>query len=245
MRKELGSPQAQRACGALAVLYEKRTPVGLISGPPGEGWFPAKGRNPSGGKDHFFFCGKRNGPSPLVRTNSISLHPPCGGYPLYSIHSSSPHKSCAFAGPPGRSTGHWYWENGGFRLYALFGDQSRPLRPSHGGTEKRRWFYPAAAWLCHSRGRVRRWVLLWRGALPVQRGDAPGASGKPRPTARRSARCTEYPALREAPAGGGWLGPPASPYSTRAGRNGRKGSSLSYESCWPPFSWYQRPRRPA
>ena len=23
---------------------------------------PAAGRNPSGGKDHFFFCGKRNGP---------------------------------------------------------------------------------------------------------------------------------------------------------------------------------------
>ena len=62
----------------------------------------------------------------------MSLHPPCGGYPLHSIHSSSPHKSCAFAGPPGQSTGHWYWENGGFRLYTLFGDQPRSLRPAVG-----------------------------------------------------------------------------------------------------------------
>ena len=46
-------------------------------------------------------------------------------------------------------------ENGGLRLYALFGDQPRPLRPCHWGTGKRAWFYPAAAWLCHSRGRVR------------------------------------------------------------------------------------------
>ncbi len=235
MRKEPGSPQAQRACGALAVLCEKRTPVGLISGPPGEGWFPAKGRNPSGGKDHFFFCEKRNGPSPLVRTNSISLHPPCGGYPLYSIHSSSPHKSCAFAGPPGRSTGRCYWENGGFRLYALFGDQSRPLRPSHGGTEKRRWFYLVAAWLCYSRGRV------WRGALPVQRGDAPGASGKPRPTDRRSARCTEYPALREAPAGGGGIEQKPLPVSGCDGRNGREWSAEPAKSRWPPFSTINAP----
>ena len=38
------------------------------------------------------------------------------------------------------------------------------------------------------------------------------------------------PALREAPAGGGGLGPPACLCSQTAGRNGRKGSSMSYES---------------
>ena len=33
--------------------------------PPGAGKVPpCRGRSPSGGKDHFFFCGKRNGPSP-------------------------------------------------------------------------------------------------------------------------------------------------------------------------------------
>ena len=32
------------------------------------------------------------------------------------------------------------------------------------------------------------------------------------------------PALREAPAGGGWVGLPTFPYFTKAGRNGRKGS---------------------
>ena len=47
--------------------------------------------------------------------------------------------------------------HGGFRLYALFGDQPRPLRPCHWGTERRLWFYLAAAWLYHSRGRV-RWL---------------------------------------------------------------------------------------
>ena len=32
--------------------------------PPGAGKVPpCRGRSPSGGKDHFFFCGKRNGPS--------------------------------------------------------------------------------------------------------------------------------------------------------------------------------------
>ena len=31
---------------------------------PAGDWLPARGRSPSGGKDHFFFCGKRNGPSP-------------------------------------------------------------------------------------------------------------------------------------------------------------------------------------
>ena len=43
-------------------------------------------------------------------------------------------------------------------------------------------------------------------------------------------------ALREAPAGGGGLEAPTCPCSTRAGRNGRKGSPKSYESRWPPFS---------
>ena len=48
-------------------------------------------------------------------------------------------------------------DHGGLRLYALFGDQPRPLRPCHWGTERRLWFYLAAAWLYHSRGRV-RWL---------------------------------------------------------------------------------------
>ena len=78
---------------------------------------------------------------------------------------------------------------GGFRLYALFGDQPRPLRPCHWGTGKSRWFYLAAAWLCHSRGRVRRCA---RGVAPYQVSrsaarDAPDHPGPERGTRRRRA----------------------------------------------------------
>ena len=34
--------------------------------------FPPGGRSPSGGKDHFFFCGKRNGPSPKEKVGARS-----------------------------------------------------------------------------------------------------------------------------------------------------------------------------
>ena len=40
-----------------ALYFEGGAPSGGCSSPP-------RGRSPSGGKDHFFFCGKRNGPSP-------------------------------------------------------------------------------------------------------------------------------------------------------------------------------------
>ena len=39
-------------------------------------------------------------PRPFVRTNSVPLRRPGGRHPLHSIRSSSPHKSCAFAGAP-------------------------------------------------------------------------------------------------------------------------------------------------
>ena len=126
----------------------------------------------------------------------------------------------------GWSTGRWYWKNGGLRLYALFGDQPRPLRPSHSGTGKRLWFYLAAAWMCRSRGRVRRGRT--GGVVPLflrltfflsaakEAPDHPGPERGPR--RRRLVRAQ------------------ASPCSAGAGRNGREGSFLSYESCMPPFS---------
>ena len=144
--------------------------------------FPPGGRSPSGGKT-ISFSAEKETVLHLVRTNSISLHPPCGGYPLHSIRSSSPHKSCAFAGVPGPVYGRLVVENGGLRLYALFGDQPRPLRPCHWGTGKGLWFYPAAAWPCHSRGRVRQ-------AHPTQISpfaawEAPHQLGPERGTRRR------------------------------------------------------------
>ena len=68
----------------------------------------------------------RTTPFPPYGENSVPL--PC---------ASSPHKSCAFVGPPGPVFGEFGVEHGGLRLYALFGDQPRPLRPSHSGTGKR------------------------------------------------------------------------------------------------------------
>ena len=114
--------------------------------------------------------------------------------------------------------------HGGLRLYALFGDQPRPLRPCHWETGKRLWFYLGAAWLCHSRGRVRRWrtgalclFLCPTFSFPAAR-DAPDYPGPERGIRRRRTDRAQ-----------------ASPCSLRAGRNGRKGFSMSYESRWPPF----------
>ncbi len=63
-----------------------------------------------------------------------------------------------------------------------------PLR-----SRDRLWFYLGAAWMCHSRGRVRH-----------------GAPSSPRLAFSRSLSAAGMhlttPALREAPAGGGWLG---------------------------------------
>ena len=61
-------------------------------------------------------------------------------------------------------------ENGGLRLYALFGDHSRPLRPSHSGTGKtvvlsgRRLLVPLSG-------------TGWSGALPAHGGDFWGPRG--------------------------------------------------------------------
>ena len=66
-----------------------------------------------------------------VRTTPF---PPCGENSVPLPCASSPHKSCAFAGPPGPVYSRLVVENGGLRLYALFGDRPRPLRPSREGT---------------------------------------------------------------------------------------------------------------
>ena len=57
-------------------------------------WLPPQGQGP------FLFLRKKKRALTL-RQNKFRFDPsPCGGHPLHSICSSSPHKSCAFAGPP-------------------------------------------------------------------------------------------------------------------------------------------------
>ena len=96
-------------------------------------------------------------------------------------------------------------------------DQPRPLRPCHCGTGMGAWFYPAAAWLCHSRGRVQQ---VSRSAAR----EAPHHPGRERGTRRRRG-------VRAS----------ACPCSPRAGRNGREGSFLSYESRPPPWTTADSP----
>ena len=202
--------------------------------PLSRGRLPAAGRSPSGGKDHFFFRGKRNGPSPQRkrgarsmqglwaktaasgfrmtertlpgryglpfgnRDSLRSIHPPPAGVSLRAwrparhlrggglpglilwgatTRRAIPCVGAAWGRPPGagfppggrspsggacpagaktisfsaeketvldskekvRPVYGWFVvDHGGFRLYALFGDQPRPLRPSHSGTGERR-----------------------------------------------------------------------------------------------------------
>ena len=51
------------------------------------------------GKDRFFFCGKRNGPSLLVRINSIPLRPPAGDIRSTSFILPLPTKAPLLRGP--------------------------------------------------------------------------------------------------------------------------------------------------
>ena len=117
--------------------------------------------------------------------------------------------------------GAFQGQNGGLRLYALFGDQPRPLRPCHGGIGTdcgSIWPPPGGATLAAECGMARRVHHTWHSPAPPQ------------------GRHLTTPAPREAPAGGGWLEPGAHPCSPTAGRNGRKGSPQSYESRWPPWT---------
>ena len=111
--------------------------VGAASGRPGRtrshltgAGVPPRGACPAGARFISFSAEKETGldsSSERIPFRSI----PLGGYPLHSIRSSSPHKSCAFVGAPG---GPVYAgpmdENGGQRLSYDCGDPSRPLRPA-------------------------------------------------------------------------------------------------------------------
>ena len=88
----------------------------------------------------------------------------------------------------------WWWSTAACVFTHCGEDQPRPLRPCHCETGKRRWFYPAAAWRCHSRGRVRQ----RRGGVIVPHTTLHSLTA--------AGRHLTTPALREAPAGGGWLG---------------------------------------
>ena len=110
--------------------------------------------------------------------------------------------------------GRFRVKNGGLRLSYGIGDPSRPLRPSHSGTGKECgpiWQPPGYATLgteCGS-GPSARLGEHWMVEFPLY--------GAQRPRTKRAGK----PALREAPVGGGWLGPTACPCSPTAGRNGR------------------------
>ena len=96
---------------------------------------PCRGRSPSGGERPFLFLRKKKRSfTPRRRKVRTTPFPPCGENSVPLPCASSPHKSCAFVGPPGPVFGEFGVEHGGLRLYALFGDQPRPLRPSHSGT---------------------------------------------------------------------------------------------------------------
>ena len=175
---------------------------------PAGGWVPPVGRLPGGGRSPSGGCG-----SPPRGARSIS----------FSAEKETGLDSKEKGGPV---YGGFLVVHGGLRLYALFGDQPRPLRPCHCETGKRRWFYPAAAWRCHSRGRVRHGAPS-SSHLAFSRSaarDAPDHPGPERGTRRRR-----------------MVRASACPCSTRAGRNGRKGSFLSYESRKPPFSTLNLP----
>ncbi len=108
--------------------------VGAASGRPGPArchlagaGVPPGGACPAGARSISFSAEKETG------LHSSSAQSPHHSVPLPC--ASSPHKSCAFVGPPGPVFGEFGVEHGGLRLYALFGDPSRPLRPSHSGTE--------------------------------------------------------------------------------------------------------------
>ena len=159
-------------------------------GLPWEGRQPAGGGVPPGGKDHFFFCGKRNGPSPQRKRGARSMQglwtktaasgfsrtlgttPGRYGHPI-----EEQGKDCgSILGPPGDAT-----------LAAECGGALRSSHPIQG-------FYPAA-------------------------GDVPDHPGPERGTRRRLVGRVQ-----------------ARPCSSKAGRNGREGSPMSYESRWPLFS---------
>ena len=103
--------------------------------PPGlAGHHPAGAESLRGQGPFLFLRKKKWFLTPRRRKVRTTPFPPCGENSVPLPCASSPHKSCAFAGPPGPVYGRLVVENGGLRLYALFGDHSRPLRPSREGT---------------------------------------------------------------------------------------------------------------
>ena len=102
-----------------------------------------------------------------------------------------PTKAALLRGPPwGPVYGGFLVVHGGLRLSALFGDQPRPLRPSHCRTEK------SCGSICGPPGGA---------TLAAECGGAPGASRPIKSPAPPQGRHLTAPALREAPAGGGWI----------------------------------------
>ena len=113
-------------------------------------------------------------------------------------------------------------------------DQPRPLRPSHGGTGMVFGSIlrpPGASTL---RAGVVRCLACGGGGRACVRlaGGVAPHKGRRAPRRKRTtaALCRESGTRRRRV-----VRTPACPCSTRAGRNGRKGSSMSYESRWPPW----------
>ena len=113
-------------------------------------------------------------------------------------------------------------------------DQPRPLRPSHGGTGMVFGSIlrpPGASTL---RAGVVRCLTCGGGGRACVRlaGGVAPHKGRRAPRRKRTtaALCRESGTRRRRV-----VRTPACLCSTRAGRNGRKGSSMSYESRWPPW----------
>ena len=151
--------QTRHSCGFRAFRVGRDDPgapsVGAAYGRPGWQDTTLRGAASRRGQKPFLFPRKKKRfLTPRRRKVRTTSFPPCGENSVPLPCASSPHKSCAFAGAPGRSSGRLRASTAacGFPLCGV--DHSRPLRPSRAGTGAGLRFYPAAACGYLSRGRV-------------------------------------------------------------------------------------------
>ena len=208
---------------------------------------------PPQGQGPFLFLRKKKR-SLTPRQNEFHSAPsPCGGYPLHSIRSSSPHKSCAFAGAPGPVYGALMQRKR--RLASLRTVvRTSPGRYGHPMVEQG-WF------LVLSCGRLALPLSGsgWSGASLAAEGeelasDLPEALRPTRGGELHAARgLLPHSAARVAPAGGGWLERrpvfvPRGQAVTAGGgplchtkAAGRRGPPLTHRRPGPLFLWGEGP----
>ena len=118
------------------------------------GHHPAGAESLRGQGPFLFLRKKKRFLTPRRRKVRTTPFPPCGENSVPLPCASSPHKSFAFAGAPGRSSGRLRASTAACGFPRCGVDHSRPLRPSHSGTGSGLRLYPAAACGCRSRGRM-------------------------------------------------------------------------------------------